>query len=395
LRTLTASWVVPVDRPPLRDGRVAVRDGRIAWVGQPGEPGEPPWPVRDLGTGVLLPGLVNAHCHLELSHLKGALHGERGFVAWVEELVSARARATGAEIREAVALAIVQLESTGTVAVADVSNALAHLDLLEASGLSAVVFFELLAWEPERAGAVLEGADRTVAQAVPASLRSRVRLAAHAPHSVSPALLAGLVQRGGPAAIHLAESAAEGRFLSAGNGEWAGFLERRGLGHVDFRPPGTTPVRYLNAVGALRRGMLAAHCVHVDGADRELLARRGVYVAVCPRSNRALGVGLPPVPELRRADVKLCLGTDSLASAPSLDLAEDMSALHREFPDLAPAVIVDMATRGGAEALGLSDLGTLAPGRRAALCFAPAPRAPEDPLAFLVSGQARIARVPA
>lgn len=384
-----------MDRAPLRDGLVSVHGGRIAWLGERGDPGRPPGPLRDLGPGVLLPGLVNAHCHLELSHLAGALHADQGFVPWVEELVGARARATGAEIREAVGRGLLQLESTGTVAVADVSNALGHLDLLEASRLTAVVFFELLAWDPDRVASVLEGADRTAAQAVPAGLRSRVRLAAHAPHSVSPALLARLVERGGPAAIHLAESAAEGRFLAGGDGEWAGFLGRRGLGHVSFRPPGLSPVRYLNAAGALRRGMVAAHCVHVDDQDRELLARRGVHVAVCPRSNRALGVGLPPVPELRRAGVRLCLGTDSLASAPSLDLAEDMAALHREFPGLAPAVIVDMATRGGAEALGLQDLGTLAPGRRAELCLAPAPRAPEDPLAFLVSGEARIARVPA
>ncbi|HEX6739756.1 MAG TPA: amidohydrolase family protein [Vicinamibacteria bacterium] len=346
----------------------------------------------DVGGALLLPGLVNAHCHLELSHLARTLRGADGFVPWVEALIAQRGDPGAPEAREAVRRAVLELESTGTVAVADVSNSLAHLDLLEGSGLIAVVFYELLGWDPERAEALLEDADRRAA-AVPPALRSHVRLAAHAPHSVSPALLARLVDRGGPAAIHLAESPDEGLFLAQGDGGWGAFLERRGLGHVAFTPPGTTPVRYLEDAGALRGGLVAAHCVHVDEDDRSLLARRGVYVALCPRSNRALGVGIPPVPELLRAGVRLCLGTDSLASVPSLDLAADMAALQREFPELDPVVIVRMATQGGAEALGLRELGTLTPGKQAAMAFAPARRPPHDPWAFLVSGDGPFERV--
>jgi aminodeoxyfutalosine deaminase len=392
LQTFTASWVVPVDRPPLREGRVSTSEGRIVWVGRAGDPGEPEAPLHDLGPGVLLPGLVNAHCHLELSHLAGVLRGTGGFVPWVESLVARRGDPAGVEAREGARRGIAELEATGTVAVADVSNGLAHLDLLPPSSLTVVVFYELLGWDPERADGLLEDADRRAA-AVPASLRSRVRLSAHAPHSVSPALLAGLVARGGPAAIHLAESPEESRFLAQGDGGWGGFLERRGLGHVAFAAPGTSPVRYLEDAGALRGGLVAAHCVQVDQDDRELLARRGVYVAVCPRSNLALGVGVPPVPELLRAGVRLCLGTDSLASVPSLDLSADMAALQREFPALDPVVIVRMATQGGAEALGLRDLGTLTPGKQAALAFAPARRPPHDPWAFLVAGEAPFERV--
>jgi len=146
-------------------------------------------------------------------------------------------------------------------------------------------------------------------------------------------------------------------------------------------------------LGVLRPGLLAAHGVHVDAADRALLAARGVVVVLCPRSNEALDVGLAPVPELREAGVRLCLGTDSLASAPTLDLLEDMAVLRREFPDLPPAAIVHMGTAGGAAALGLDDLGTLAPGQKAALAFAPAASDPDDPLALLVSGEAQASLV--
>jgi cytosine/adenosine deaminase-related metal-dependent hydrolase len=392
MEILTASWVLPVAGRPLRRGRVAVQEGRIAWVGGEGDPGEPKAPLRDLGEGVLLPGLVNAHCHLELSHLAGHLAFGRGFVPWVEGVVGSRGRFGEEEVRAATASAVRFLEERGTVAVGDVSNALGHLDLLAASSLSAVAFLELLAWDPARAEATLAWAEDR-AKAVASLLRPglEVRLAAHAPHSVSPALLGRLVERGGPAAIHLAESPDEAAFLASGGGGWPAFLEKRGLGHVAFRPTGLSPVRYADSLGALHPRLVAAHGVQVDAADREVLARRGVAVALCPRSNRNLGVGTADVPALAAAGVRLALGTDSLASVETLDVLDDAVLLHRQFPRLDPAAIVRMATLGGAGALGFADLGAIAPGRRAALAFAAGETA--DPHERLLSGEARLRRV--
>lgn len=374
---------------------MAVEDGRVTWVGAAGDSGGPRGRVHDLGPGVILPGLVNAHCHLELSHLAGL--GERapaGFVPWVESLMDQRGRASADEARAATRRAIRQLESTGTVAVGDVSNALAHLDLLEESHLRAVVFYEVLGWDPARADRILAGAADVMTLASRPELRTRVRIAAHAPYSVSPELLAGIVRRGGPAAMHLAESPDETRFLARGDGEWKSFLGRRGLGHVPFDAPGVSPIAHVDALGGLREGMVAAHCVQVDESDCALLARRGVFVAICPRSNRSLRVGMAPVRRLLDAGVRLCLGTDSLASAPTLDLMADMALLQSQFPELAPEVVVRMATLGGAEALGLAELGAIEPGRSADLAFAPAGASPPDPLRFLTSGTAQAGPLP-
>jgi cytosine/adenosine deaminase-related metal-dependent hydrolase len=392
MQVLTAPWVLPVEGPPLRHGRVAVEDGRIAWVGREGDPGEPEAPVRDLGDGVLLPGLVNAHCHLELSHLAGQIAFGEGFVPWVEGVVESRGRLAEGAVRAATAAAIRFLEEHGTVAVGEVSNTLVPLELLAASRLSAVVFLELLAWDPAKAEATLAWADERSRAAAPV-LRPglEVRLAAHAPHSVSPALLRALVERGGPAAIHLAESPDEAAFLASGGGDWPAFLERRGLGHVAFTAPGLSPVRYAESLGALHPRLVAAHGVQVDAADREALARHGVSVVLCPRSNRNLGVGTADVPTLATAGVRLALGTDSLASVETLDVLDDAVLLHRQFPQLDPAAIVRMATLGGAEALGLPDLGAIAPGRRAALAFAEG--GARDPHEWLLSGQARLRAV--
>jgi cytosine/adenosine deaminase-related metal-dependent hydrolase len=276
--------------------------------------------------------------------------------------------------------------------VGDVSNTLAPVAALAKSSLDAVVFFEQIGWDPAKADAIAAEADARLAAAragLPA--RVEIRLAAHAPHSVSAALFARLGERG-LAALHLAESKDEGDFLRAGDGDWRAFLSSR-VGDVAWQPPGVSPVAYVDGLGILKPGVVAAHCVHVDAEDVARLARSGASVVVCPRSNRTIGVGLPPVDALREAGVTLALGTDSLASAPSLDLSDEMAALQHELPDLDPAVIVEMATAGGARALGRPDLGTLAAGQRAAFAYARASRETLDPLRFLTSGQARPRRV--
>jgi cytosine/adenosine deaminase-related metal-dependent hydrolase len=376
-------------------GRVAVDGAQIVWVGAADQPGAPDGEIRDLGRGVLLPGLVNAHCHLELSHLYGHIDRSHGFVAWVRALVDARRVGDSGRVRSGAQRALRDLFRGGTAALGDVSNELQHLGVLAAAGIRTVIFYELIAWEPTKTAEVLEAAlhRRSTLEHSLRGSGASVRLAAHAPHSVSAEFLRALVAAGGPAAIHLAESAAESRFLLCGDGDWRVFLAERGLGQVAFHPPGCSPVAYADSLGVLRPGLVAAHCVEIDAADARTLAERGVHVALCPRSNRALGNRMPPLPLMLEAGVRLCLGTDSLASVDSLDVLQDAALLHREFPEVDAHTLLRMATRGGAEALGFDELGTLEPGRRAALAFAPSDVELEDPLEFLLSGDARTQRV--
>lgn len=386
---LRAGWVLPVVTPPIADGAVAVAEGRIVWVGPAGSPERPRGAERDLGNGVLLPGPVNAHIHLELSALAGRTPAAVGFTPWVEALVEERARLSLQAARSATAEAVRSVAEAGTAAIGDVSNALEHLDLLEDAPFESVVFFEQIGWDPARAGEVLGRADNLLQRA--SGARASIRLAAHAPHSVSPELFRGLLARGGPGALHLAESPDESRFLRDGDGPWRGFLQRR-VGDVPFLAPGQSPVEYMASLGVLGPRLVAAHCVQVDAADVGRLASAGVNVVVCPRSNRTIGVGVPPVPELIAAGVNVALGTDSLASAPSLDVLDDAVVLAREFPGLAGERIVRLMTQGGARALGCDGLGAIAPAARAALAFASAPGPIDDPHRFLLSGAARLRR---
>jgi aminodeoxyfutalosine deaminase len=382
---LTAGWVLPVSRPPIRDGALAVRDERIVWVGRRGAAGQPGGRERALGAGVLIPGLVNAHTHLELSACAGRLDGAQGFADWVRALVALRPVLEREALRDGVRAALASLETYGTVAVGDVTNRLEDLDLLAAAPLDAVVLHEVIGWASCAAGEIAAQARARVAQARATwgGARLRVRLAAHAPHSVSPELLAALADDGGLASIHLAESEAETRFLLDGGGEWAAFLTQRDLGGVAFVAPGLSPVAYLERLGVLRSGLVAVHCVQVDETDARLLADRGIAVVLCPRSNRRLVGRLAPLPLLLRAGLLPALGTDSLASVETLDLREEMRLLDEVFPEVGRDLLLRMATWAGAAALGLEDLGALAPGYRAALAYAPASIAVDDPFEHL------------
>jgi aminodeoxyfutalosine deaminase len=332
---------------------------------------------------------VNAHCHLELSYLRGRTPWTGGFVPWVESVVAARGTVPEADMLVAARDAIVAMARHGTAAVADVSNTLFHVAALRASGLRALVLHELLGWDPAAAPAILDGALQRIAS-LDAPGRVAIRIAAHAPHSVSPRLLALMVERGGPAGMHLAESPEEVAFLRDGNGAWGAFLERRGLSHVAFDPPGLSPVAYADRAGALHPGLIAAHCVQAGGADQALLAKRSAHVVLCPRSNANLGVGMAPLPDLLAAGVNVCIGTDSLASVDSLDVLDDVVALRHAFPEVAPGMLLQMATAHGAAALGIEELGSIAPGMAAALAYAPSASAIDDAEAFVTSGAARL-----
>lgn len=383
------AFVLPGTSPPIRDAFVAVRDGVVTGLGPIGDrPRGPHVEEIDLGATVLMPGFVNAHTHLELSHLEGAVPGNHGFVTWIEDQLRARAERPPDEVLPAIRKAVAALQAGGTVAVADVSNSLATVSPLRESGIHALVLHEILGFDPAKASHVLEQtkAARAALAATPIPAASvRIEVAAHAPHSISRELFALLMSDGGVKSIHVAESRPEDDFLRDGTGDWREFLDRR-VGPVPFIAPHTTPVQYLDALGVLTPGLLAVHCVRVDETDAKLLAARGAIAVLCPRSNEFLGNGVPPLALLLGSGVSIALGTDSLASCLSLDVLEDARVLARRFPRVPKAAILEALTRGGALALGFEKLGEIREGalaRFAAFAFEGAP--PADPAAFILS----------
>jgi len=382
---LSADWVLPVSAPPIRDGAVAVEGGRIAAVG----------PASELGRGtryeeaVIVPGFVNAHSHLEYAVYAGFGDG-LPFARWLALHVERKARIGPDEMEAIARLGAAQCLASGVTTVGDASFSGASAPACETLGLRAIVYLEVFGRGTEQLVSRFEAHRDRIA----GSLSDRVRLgiSPHAPYTCSPELYEACRELGLPLATHLAESPAERDWLERGEGPFA--ADARLL----VPPPGKTGIRVLAERGLLDERVVAAHCVAIDDEEIGLLARHGVGVAHCPRSNALLGCGIAPVEALLDAGVRVGLGTDSPASTPSFDFFEELRStlaltrLRGGRPEALSATrAVELATLGGARALGLdAEVGSLEPGKRADLAvvsLAGSSFLPwEDPAAAVVLG---------
>jgi cytosine/adenosine deaminase-related metal-dependent hydrolase len=386
-----ADWVLPVAGPPLAGGWVAVEDGRIAAVGGPPAPDG----AVDLRRVAVLPALVNAHTHLELSHLHRRVPPATRLVDWVRGLLTARRSEPdpGAPaVVDAARAAITASLAAGTGLVGEVTNTLLAVPLLAEAGLPARVFHELIGFGAADAAALAGAARARLEAAAPSGdVPVRLSLAPHAPYSVSPALFAAIAAdldaHGGRSTVHLAESPEELEFLARGTGPWRDLLEELGAWTDAWRPPAISPVGYLADLGFLEGRVAAVHATQCTGEDLDRLRALGACVVACPRSNQHVGVGVPPLEAFYAMDVTVALGTDSLASVDTLSVFDELAEARRLAPRVPARRLIESATVHGARALGFTDLlGTLEPGRMARLIAVRLPEAVGDVEEYLVSG---------
>jgi cytosine/adenosine deaminase-related metal-dependent hydrolase len=376
MRAVHADAVIVGDEAPVLDGAVVVGPGgEVHDVGPATEvlPRHAGLRVERV-RGALMPGLVNAHTHLELSALRGRVPGGGGFVPWVEQLIGARAELGPEEDATAVERAVDELVACGTVAVGEVTNTLAAVGLLARRGLVGCVFHEVFGVEREPLARRVADLERMVADKL-GGWPSADLAYAPTPHTlytthqdVVRQLLQQARARGARASVHVAEHPAERRFLERGDGPVAEWYERRLKLRRDLlEVPGESPVAFADALGALSPEVLAVHLTDALPAELDLVARRGASVVVCPRSNLFIEMRLPPLIAMRAAGIVPALGTDSLASNASLDVLAEARALHDRFPAVPAAELLRMATSAGASALGRADVGRIARGARPGL----------------------------
>ncbi len=363
-----APWVVPVSSPVIRDGAVAVSNGRILAVGSSSSLRAQYVEARiQCCPGVLLPGLVNAHIHLELSAYTDIPRPapEETFCDWIRSLLQVRQEGQIAieETARAARQMLQQQYDAGILLLLDIGNILPFPPSVNPP--SCVTFLlELL-------GPTAKAEEQVLA--LIASLPDSVMATPHALYSTTPGIITALKQRADRLhhifSIHLAESADEIELLRSGQGCFRSFLEERGAWENTFPRLGIDShgaVEYLERLGLLDAGLLCVHCVHVSEKEVQMLAARGCKICLCPGSNRYLSVGVAPLEQMLRHNLLPALGTDSIASNKELDLWREMQILRGDHPGVPPAMVMAMATLGGATALGREqDFGTLAPGRKA------------------------------
>ena len=333
-------WLLPISQPPIRDAWLRTDSGRIVAFGH-SRPGDfTAADEIDLGDVVVLPGLVNAHTHLELSWMRGRVPETADFGQWIRTVIELKndAAGHGAEVASAIDEAVRELRGFGTALVGDVSNTLASSRALREQELAGIVFHELLGFRSEDASALMQEATARVSrELVPGLLRHTI--APHAPYSVSPALF-GLIRDAllqHPSAkttVHLGESAAEIEFLEHGSGPCRASLERMGKWDASWVPPRSGPVEYLDRMGFLDNRVLVVHGVQIAPPELRRLAAAGATLVTCPRGNVRTGAGTPPIDEFFESGVRVAVGTDSLASVPDLNLFSELAEMRR----LAPAV---------------------------------------------------------
>jgi len=372
VKLLSARWVVPIARPPIGDGAIAIGDdGTVLAVGSRAElRAEFPDADEERAQGVVLPGLVNAHCHLELSGLGDAVPGGQGLFAWATTLMAARKADTPQGQRAAAATAAGAAVALGTAVVGDVGNSLAAAPGIGRAGLAGVLFHELFGSRELATGDALADAARERAEA-DADWPERLGYvpAPHAPYSVGPELLGRIftaaASAGRATSVHVAEDEDEIAMLRDGSGRWPALLAGMGVDPAT-RVPRKSPVAYLASLGAFESETppLLVHMVHAGADDRRLARDAGATVVLCPRSNLHIGGRLPDVDALVAEGGPLAIGTDSLASVPDLSLWAEMATLAAHFPAVPAARWLDAATRGGAKAIGLRGFGTLEAGAR-------------------------------
>ena len=391
-----ASWILPISGPPIRGGWVAVDRGRIVAFGsdRPAVRGDVSAAAAvDLGHVAILPGLVNAHTHLELSHLGGEVPPAADFVTWIRTVIAARRRWDPAspEILAGVDRAVTDCLAFGTAVVGDISNTLVTFGPLAASPLAAVVFYELIRFNAPDPHGLVDEAYRAI-QALAVTQRVRASLAAHAPYSVAPLVLRAIRAAVGrdafvPCSIHVAESVEEVAFLRTGGGPWRQLLEELGAWDPAWVAPGVSPVQFLDEAGFLGGRVLAVHGVQMGPADLQRLASHGATLVTCPRSNAYSGAGVPPLARFYDSGVTVAVGTDSLASAPDLNIFAELAAMRALAPAVPAARLLESATIHGARALGFdADYGTIDAGKQARLIAVHIPAGTGDVEEYLVSG---------
>jgi cytosine/adenosine deaminase-related metal-dependent hydrolase len=364
--SVRARWIFPVSSPPLEGGTVTVDDDRIQAVGLSGGAAD-----VDLGNAALLPGLVNAHTHLDLTGLRGLAPPSPDFTGWLREVIAHRRSRTPEQTRQDVQAGLSECLCFGTTLLGDISGDGTSWDVLKEAPLRAVVFRELLGLTKERAEEALAVA-RVWLETHAGSETCRPGLSPHAPYSVRAELLgqAALLAREHrcPLAVHLAESLAELELLHHRRGPLVPFLKE--LASWDADGLATSP----SAVMKVCDQYIPKSFVHGNHLAPSARIPRKSTIIYCPRTHAVFGHPPHPFRDFLARGIRVALGTDSLASNPDLDLLAEARFLHRLHPDLPGEMLLRMATLSGAEALGWADqAGSLEPGKSADLAVLPLP----------------------
>ncbi|QEG35603.1 amidohydrolase family protein [Bythopirellula goksoeyrii] len=387
--SLRSRWVLPVDGPPLRDGVVSVCDGKIITVEQTSVSTRP---TEDLGDVILLPGLVNAHIHLEFSDCTRPLGKPAMLLSdWIRQVIGTRKRGDRDTAR-AIQVGLTESLNVGVTTLGEIATS-SPTAFGEYRGSNLLAFEEVIGFSAGRTHSILHDIRQRLQRSLACETLCRVGLSPHAPYTVHPELLRQLVETACelelPVAMHLAESREELELLSSGSGPFQQLLADRSMWDPDAIAPGSKPMDYLRILAEAPRA-LVIHGNYLTDGEIGFLAQqcRHMSLVYCPRTHAYFDHEPYPLERMLATGVRVAVGTDSRASNPDLSLLSELRWIAEQYPTIPAATILQLGTLSGAEALGLSaDTGSLTPGKWLDMIAVPCP-ADVDPYEVLLHSDA-------
>ena len=391
---IKAKWLVPVSLPPIKDGYLLLKNGKVSSLGRMSDLEKKDFEkVLDFSSHIVMPGLINSHAHLGLSRLRGRIQ-EKSFTQWIRLLMSEILNWNDDDYRSSSEQGIEELVRSGITTVGDISRNGLSFDGLKKRGLRGIVFLEVLGLKQYIESERMKTAKEFLASAEP-DQKIHFGLSPHAPYSVSRELFVESCQyawkHGLPVSIHCAETEEEIEFIQRGTGRIREMLEEFGLMDENWEPPGISPAAYLAQTGVLKESI----CIHMnilEEKDIELLKKQGVKVVCCPGTNAWFSrEKVCPIDTLLEKDIHVSLGTDSLASNDCLNMFFEMKLVRKYFPSISLKDIVAMATIGGAKTLGMEEkIGSFDRGKEADIVSIRLEREIDNPYDFIVNSAERV-----
>ena len=372
MRRIAAKYVYPLTGfEPVVNGFVELEDdGTVIRTGVCADPAAEP----EFYDGAVAPGFVNAHCHIELSSMKGLFRKGTGMAGFIDQINELRDTKSREEKVHDLTVAMDSLWNQGVVAMADISNGSDSFAVKAAHPMYTRTFLEVFGTEPEDCAAVMDGVRRLKETADCFGIDAAPT--PHACYTMSPELVTAVSVEGlksGFLSFHSEETEEEEEMLKYGTGK---MWENRVKAGMSV-PPVTGKSSLLYFIDRLLAGhpapfdehILLVHecCLDQEGIDAAKAVMNHPFVAVCPLSNLFIHNALPPIDLMRRNGLKVCVGTDSLSSNDDLNIVDELYCLQRNFPEVPLGELLTWASRNGAEFLARPEFGALEPGRRPGL----------------------------
>lgn len=364
MRKISADYIFPIASPPVKNGVVVLNDnGTILDV-----LGEGSIENAEHLNGIVTPGFINTHCHLELSHMRGKITERTGMTGFIQQFLSLRAALDASTIQPAIEEAEQEMKRNGIVAVGDISNDASTFAIKTTSSLLYHTFIEVFDIVPSRAEEAFNKGKILLSEAP-----QRASLAPHAPYTVTPQLLKLLKEyseKENPIlTLHNQESLGESELFISKTGMMAEMFAGMGTMLENFKATGMSSIRSVLPQLPSNNKLLLVHNTYTSAEDIEWAGRqhKHLYWCFCPNANLYIEGALPNFNAFDLAEVKVTIGTDSLASNWSLSILDELKVIAHNAPHIPLSTLLTWATKNGAEFLGFDELGTIEKGKRPGL----------------------------